>query len=80
MSQRPRQRYRLFTSLFIYSPTALVLIMGLALTTSTPSLAVAVLVFTGHSVSTSRMSVILSPVRTEAPALMAWVPTAAPAL
>lgn len=54
--------------------------MGLALTTSTPSLAVAVLVFTGHSVSTSRMSVILSPVRTEAPALMAWEPTAAPAL
>lgn len=46
---------------------------------STPSLAVAVLVFTGHSVSSSRMSATLSPVRMEAPVLMAWAPTAAPA-
>lgn len=48
--------------------------------TSTPSLADAVLVFTGRSVSTRKMSVTLSPVRMEAPALMAWAPTAAPAL
>lgn len=48
--------------------------------TSTPSRAAAVLVFTGHFVSTSVMSAILNPVRTDAPALTAWAPTAAPAL
>lgn len=47
--------------------------------TSTPSLAIAVLVFTGSSVSTSRMSATLSPVRMEEPALTAWAPIVAPA-
>lgn len=46
---------------------------------STPFRVVAVLVFTGHSVSSSRMSATLSPVRMEAPALTAWTPTAVPA-
>ena len=48
--------------------------------TSTPFLVVAILVFTGRSVSLRRMSVTLSPVRMEAPALTAWALTGAPAL
>lgn len=46
---------------------------------STPSLAVAALDFMGHSVNMSKMSVTLNRVKMEAPALMAWAPTAAPA-
>lgn len=46
---------------------------------STPSLADAVLDFTGHSVNMSKMSVTLNRVKMEASALMAWAPTAAPA-
>lgn len=47
---------------------------------STPSLAAATLAFTGLSVNMSKTSVTLNPVKMEAPALMAWAPTAAPAL
>lgn len=47
--------------------------------TSTPSLAAAVLVFTGCFVSTSKTSVTPNPVRMEGPALMAWECIAAPA-
>lgn len=46
---------------------------------STPFLAVALLDFMEHSVNMSKMSVTLNRVRMEAPALMAWAPTAAPA-
>lgn len=45
---------------------------------SIPSLAVAVLDFTGNFVNTSTMSVTLSPVGMVGPALMAWAPIAAP--
>lgn len=44
---------------------------------STPSLAFAVLDFLGSSASTSKMSVTLNPVKTEARARTAWAPTAA---
>lgn len=47
--------------------------------TLTPFHVVAVLVFMGHSVSMNRTNVTLSLVRMEAPVLMAWAPTAAPA-
>lgn len=53
--------------------------MGLALMASEVSLAVAVLVFMGNSVSTNTTSASPSPVRTEEPALTGWALTAAPA-
>lgn len=56
------------------------LIMGLVSTTSTPFLAVAVLVFMGSFVSSSRMNVTLSLVKTEEPAWMAWAPIVATVL
>lgn len=46
---------------------------------SVPSLAVAALVFTGNSVSSSRTSVTLSPVKMVGLVPMAWEPIAAPA-
>lgn len=45
--------------------------------TSTAFLAIAILDFMGNSAKKSKMNVTLNRVKMEAPALMAWAPTAA---